>query len=113
MGIYNMIYGGAVSLAVAMAIRYVYFALIKGDKETALDYTRYTTDDKFAGAGFLYVKLMAVCGFWVGLSDILSFALIALITLIITLLIYRIKRNAEIAYSIPLLTSLLLILFQG
>ncbi|MCH2037664.1 MAG: hypothetical protein MK137_03630, partial [Rickettsiales bacterium] len=112
-GIYNLLYGGALMLTVGMVIRHVYYRFIKKDIETAMDYTKYSTDDKFAGPGFPYIKLMTVCGVWIGFSDMLIFLPVIVLLLVATMLLYKILKQPDVPYSLPLLVPLLLVVFQG
>lgn len=110
--IYNMVYGGAIAITLGMVIRHVYYRFIRKDIETAMDYTKYTTDDKFAGPGFLYIKLLAVCGIWVGASEIVIFGVVTMLFTILVMIAYKVMKQSHISYSIPLIISSLLVIFQ-
>ncbi len=58
---YGALYGGISGAIIGLAIRHVYFTL-KGQKETGWDYTIWQYEDRFAGPGFDYVKMLAIVG---------------------------------------------------
>jgi prepilin signal peptidase PulO-like enzyme (type II secretory pathway) len=58
---YGALYGGITAGVIGLGIRHVYF-IIKGQKEVGYDYTQWKHEDRFAGEGFDYVKLLAIVG---------------------------------------------------
>lgn len=108
--IYNIIAGVTLMLVISMLIRHAYFYL-KGDLETAFDYTRYDDRDKFSGAGFQYVKLATACGAWTGLTGLPIFIFIGLILLLVLWLIRKLGYIQQIPYSVPLLTALMMVVY--
>lgn len=58
---YGALYGGMTGAVIGLAIRHIYF-LLKGQKEIGADYQKWQPEDRFAGPGFDYVKMLAIIG---------------------------------------------------
>lgn len=58
---YGALYGCITAAIIGLAIRHIYF-ILKGQKEIGSDYRNWQPEDRFAGPGFDYVKMLAVVG---------------------------------------------------
>lgn len=97
---YGALYGGIGGLICGLAIRYVYFT-IKGQKEIAIDYTKWQHDDRFKGPGFDYVKLLGIVGVFLPFLNFFYFiAISGLIILLWNLIHKRSLRIGTILISI-------------
>ncbi|MEM7617230.1 MAG: prepilin peptidase [Pseudomonadota bacterium] len=111
--IYNMLYGVFGFLIAGMIIRHLYFFFHKNSTD-GNDYLKFSTDNKFSGAGFQYVKLLTATGAWIGVELSLLFAFIVtlLIYLLLTYMVMKISKAKEIPFSIPIITALLCSVMQ-
>lgn len=71
---YGALYSGISGGVLGLAIRHIYFIR---KPEIASDYTKWQHEDRFAGVGFDYVKLLAVCGVFLPLHHLFIFILAA------------------------------------
>lgn len=72
---YGALYGCISGAVIGVAIRYVYF-FIKGQKTIGCDFTKWQHEDRFIGPGFDYVKMLAICGIFLPIHQLLVFTLV-------------------------------------
>jgi prepilin signal peptidase PulO-like enzyme (type II secretory pathway) len=72
---YGALYGAILGAALGIGIRFLYFYAI-GKKEIGLDYAKWQLEDRFAGPGFDYVKLLAISGILLPMHQLIIFTII-------------------------------------
>jgi prepilin signal peptidase PulO-like enzyme (type II secretory pathway) len=73
---YGALYSGITGGVIGLGIRHLYF-IIKGQPQIGSDYTKWQHEDRFAGTGFDYVKMLGVCGVFLPLHHLIIFVVLA------------------------------------
>lgn len=72
---YGALYGGVIGGVLGLGIRHIYF-ILKRQPKIGYDYTQWQHDDRFAGPGFDYVKLLAITGVFLPLVHLTAFIVV-------------------------------------